>query len=61
MEPEPADARLAPLPRQSWLLSILSVPETQRVQCQETGCGRPIHAAVYIADDTGQLLILGSG
>lgn len=43
------------------LRAIVSVPESSRVQCQETGCGRSVYAAVHIVEDAGHLLILGSG
>lgn len=46
--------------RPARLRAIVSVPETSRVQCQESGCGHPIYAAVHIVEEAGQLLILGS-
>lgn len=42
------------------LCAIVAVSETNRVRCQEVGCGRPVFASVHIVEDGGQLLVLGS-
>ncbi|WKL15127.1 hypothetical protein QYQ99_22660 [Comamonas testosteroni] len=42
------------------LLAVIRVPEEDRVQCQNPGCGHGVRAAVYIVRDTGDLMVLGS-
>lgn len=42
------------------LLAVIRVPEEDRVQCQNPGCGHGVHAAVHIVRDAGDLMVLGS-
>lgn len=41
------------------LLAVIRVPEEDRVQCQNPGCGHGVHAAVHIVRDAGDLMVLG--
>jgi hypothetical protein len=42
------------------LLSVVSVEPERRVQCQQPGCGRGVHAAVHVVREAGRLMVLGS-
>lgn len=42
------------------LLAVIRVPEEDRVQCQNPGCGHGVYAAVHIVRDASDLMVLGS-
>lgn len=44
----------------SKLLAIVRVPESERVRCQNPGCGHGVHAAIHIVRECGRLMVLGS-
>jgi hypothetical protein len=42
------------------LRAVVTVDEKDRVQCQQSGCGHSVHAAVHVVEEGGRLLVLGS-
>lgn len=42
------------------LLAIVSVNQSQRIQCQNPGCGHGVYAAIHVVEDEGKLMVLGS-
>jgi len=42
------------------LRAIVAVDSSERVQCQEPGCGHSVYAAVHIVEEDGRLMVLGS-
>lgn len=45
---------------QAQLLSIVEVDHSNRVHCQQPGCGHTVWKAVHVVRDAGLLLVLGS-
>lgn len=42
------------------LRAIVAVDHSDRVQCQNPGCGHSVYAAVHVVEDGDRLLVLGS-
>lgn len=42
------------------LHAVVSLQSSQRVRCQQPGCGHSIYASVYVVEEGGQLMVLGS-
>ncbi|QGJ18333.1 MULTISPECIES: hypothetical protein [unclassified Polaromonas] len=42
------------------LQAIVAVDKSERVQCQQPGCGHSVYAAVHIVEEHSRLLVLGS-
>lgn len=46
--------------RAARLLAVVEVDKSERVNCQEPGCGHTVYKAIHVVRDGGQLLTLGS-
>lgn len=42
------------------LRAIVAIDKSERVQCQQPGCGHSVYAAVHIVEEDGRLMVLGS-
>lgn len=42
------------------LLAIVEVDETQKVQCQEPGCGHGVYKRIHVVDTGGNIMVMGS-
>src|SRR5690349_11602752 len=42
------------------LRAIVAVDVIDRVQCQQSGCGHSVYAAIHVVEEEGRLLVLGS-
>ncbi len=51
LEPHVADVRL---------LAVVEVPESDRIKCQATGCGRAVYRRIHVVTVDGALSVLGS-